>query len=678
MLYHKEIVFYSTKFMRTPFLTFIFILYCLTGCSQNDIHNFHKPGKIPIDSKRWYQLNNTSRNLDKLFNNYQYDKLNNGEGTLLRNYDAYYPVLPGEKISIDSICMFDWEGSNEKTPMTIYAILENREKIPIAVFTGLRYNEWDGPDPKKPTVFALDKPVSHIRYLVINTWGDFPGEIEFYGSYTPPSPVSKAKIKPAPLGNFFGVNAYEWDFESPDNPFKLDPSKLTAIKNFTGIRHYMDWDKLEATKGLYAFNPTYDGNWNYDTIYQWCKAQNITMLACLKTIPQWMQATYPKDQQNNENTPLPYGKDPSDPNSYIEQAKVAFQYAARYGNNKNIDKALLTLATGNNLRTGLGYITYIECDNERDKWWKGRKAYQTGREYAANLSAFYDGNKNKMGPGVGVKNADPSMKVVMGGIARPTTDYVRGMIDWSIEFRGYRPDGSIDLPWDIINYHFYANDASVDPYKKQITGVSPEIAKTDSFADVFIQMAHQYANDMPVWVTEAGYDINAGSPQKAPALNNKTAQETQADWILRTSLLYAQTGIQKVFYYQLNDDNPDNDTRYATSGLMSDGKRRPAADFLYQTNKLFGEYTYKETVNKSPIVDEYTYKNENMYMLVIPDDENRTETYTLDLGKSTYAYIYKPKAGSGNMELVKKKTSNGKIDIEVTETPVFVTSFECK
>ena len=67
-----------------------------------------------------------------------------------------------------------------------------------------------------------------------------------------------------------------------------------------------------------------------------------------------------------------------------------------------------------------------------------------------------------------------------------------------------------------------------------------------------------------------------------------------------------------------------------------------------------------------------------MYMLVIPDDENRTETYTLDLGKSTYAYIYKPKAGSGNMELVKKKTSNGKIDIEVTETPVFVTSFECK
>ena len=65
-------------------------------------------------------------------------------------------------------------------------------------------------------------------------------------------------------------------------------------------------------------------------------------------------------------------------------------------------------------------------------------------------------------------------------------------------------------------------------------------------------------------------------------------------------------------------------------------------------------------------------------MLVIPTEEGRLETYTLDLGKSTEAYIYIPTAGSDNMRLVKKKTKNGKIDIEVTETPVFVTSFESK
>ena len=669
----------ETLIMRIPFLTFILILCCLTGCSQNDTHDFHRPGKITIDPKRWYQLNNTTKGLDELFNGYQYDKLYTGAGTVLDNYDAYYPILAGEKMTIDSICFFDWEGSNEKQPMTIYAILDNWQKIPIAVFTGLRYNAWNGPDPKKPDVFALDKPVTNIRYLVINSWGNFPGEIEFYGPYTSPSPISKAKIKPVPLKNFFGINAFEWDFENPENPRLLDPSRLAAIKKFTGFRHYMDWDKLESTEGRYGFNPAYNGGWNYDTIYQWCKTQNIEVLACLKTIPPWMVATYPKDKQDGENTPLRYGKDPSDPLSYIEQAKVAFQYAARYGNNKKIDRSLLTMEPENNVRVGLSLVSYIECDNERDKWWKGRKAYQTGREYAANLSAFYDGNKNKMGPGVGIKNADPTMKVVMAGQANPTTDYVRGMIDWCKEYRGYKPDGSVDLAWDIINYHFYANDASIDPSKKQTTGVAPETALADSFANEFIQMSYQYAGDMPVWITEAGYDINPNSPQKAPPINDKAAQETEANWILRTSLLYARSGIQKVFYYELYDDNPDNTTKYATSGLINkDRSRRPAADYIFQTNKLFGEYTYKETINKNPIVDRYTYNNTSMYMLVIPDEESRSETYTLDLGKSINAYIYTPTIGSYNMKLVTKKTKNGKIDIEVTETPVFVTTFESK
>ena len=663
--------------MKTSMFTFLLVLYCLTGCSQDDTRDYHQPGKIPIDAGRWYQLNNTSTGLEALFNNRAYDRVNTGYGMILKNYDAYYPILPGEKITIDSIKMFDGEGADAEHPMTIYAILGDWKKLPIAVFTGSRYNEWVGPDPAKPGIYALGKPVADIRYLVINTWGNFPGELEFYGGYTPPTPVSKAVVKHVPLKNFFGINAFEWDFEKPTDPGNLDPARLAAIKNFTGVRHYMDWEKLEGVEGQYAFSPTYNGSWNYDTIYQWCKANKIEVLACLKTIPKWLEKTYPAADQNNENIPMRYGKDPSDPTSYKEQAKVAFQYAARYGNNKNIDRSLLTLKKDNQVRTGLGFISYIECDNERDKWWKGRKAYQTGREYAANLSAFYDGNKNTMGPGVGVKNADPLMKVVMAGLARPSTDYVRGMIDWSKEHRGLRPDGTIDYPWDIINYHFYANDASADPSKKQTTGVSPEEANTGKYADDFIQMAHQYAGDMPVWVTEAGYDINPGSIQKAPAAGNRTALETQAEWILRTSLLYARSGVHKVFYYELYDDNPGKNDRYATSGLMGENKtKRPAADFLYQANKLFGEYTFKETISKNPVADHYTFNSADMYMLVA--DDNNAAVYILDLGSAPYAYVYTPTAGAANMGFEKIKTIKGKAEITVSGTPIFVTTFECK
>ena len=487
-----------------------------------------------------------------------------------------------------------------------------------------------------------------------------------------------------PLKNFFGINAFEWDFEDPANAFALDSTRLSVIKSFTGFRHYMDWEKIEPTEGHYSFCPVHSGGWNYDTIYSWCKSQGIEVLACLKGCPSWLQVSYPVDERDAENVPVRYKRDVSDPESYVEQAKAGFQYAARYGNNKNVDPNLVHVDTlprwtadpANKVEIGLGLINYIECDNERDKWWKGEKAHQTGREYAANLSAFYDGNKNKMGPGVGVKNADPSMKVVMSGLAKASPDYVKEMIEWCKEFRGLKRDGSVDMPWDIINYHYYCNDGD-EAGDHQTAGIAPEISKAEAIANSFIRMSHEYAKDMPVWITEAGYDINQESIQKAIPVNNKSALETEADWILRSSLLYSRCGIQKVFYYELNDDNDKSGSRFATSGFVNHNKtQRPAADFLRQTNRLFGDYAFVTTINNDPVVDKYSFNGLPMFVLVVPDQKDKTARYKLDLGSADTAFIYMPRPGSDHMGLTKKKTTQGKIDITVTETPLFVTAYD--
>ena len=50
-----------------------------------------------------------------------------------------------------------------------------------------------------------------------------------------------------------------------------------------------------------------------------------------------------------------------------------------------------------------------------------------------------------MGKGVGVKNADPNMMVVMAGLSTANPDYVKGMIDWCKEFGGDKADGSVNL-----------------------------------------------------------------------------------------------------------------------------------------------------------------------------------------------------------------------------------------
>ncbi|MVN76985.1 T9SS type A sorting domain-containing protein [Hymenobacter sp. HMF4947] len=643
-------------------------------------------GKIPIDPTRWYSLTNVSNNIAGLFDGSTSTGITPGWGRVIDPYEAYYPLLPDEAISLESLRMYDPGVSNPTNPMTLSVITDKWERITVATFTGARGGQWQGPDPKNPANQKLSSQISNIRYLVLTASWAYPNELELYGSYvagTPlavADPAALARQKQVKLGQEMGVNAFEWDLENPDKPGEIDETRLKGVKNFTGIRHYMDWQKLESTEGGYTFNPVHSGGWNYDVLYERCKKEGIEVLACLKTLPDWMLATYPSDQRDAENVPVRYGKDFADPKSYIEQAKVGFQYIARYGYNTGVpanllrvDQSLRWAGDGvNQVKIGLGYIKYIECDNERDKWWKGRKAYQTGREYAANLSAFYDGHLNTMGAGVGVKNADPSVQVVMGGIASPNPDYVRGMIDWCRQYRGLKADGSVNLCWDIINYHLYSNDEKSSQSGNPTRGAAPEVSEAAQVAQRFVQMAHQYARDMPVWITETGYDTNQGSPLKAIAVGGKSVLQTQADWLLRTALLYARWGVERTFFYQLADDNPNSAVQFSSMGLVNaDRSPKPAADFLRQTTQLLGNFAYQGTLNNDPLVDRYTAGNQTAYSLVIPDEKGRTATYTLNVGTDS-ARIYQPQAGQINMKVTRVRTQGGQLQLTVTETPTFV------
>ncbi|GAB3771194.1 hypothetical protein GCM10028818_09710 [Spirosoma horti] len=645
--------------------------------------------KIPIDASRWYQLNNVSSGLGPLFDGKVTDDIQTGWGKVLSNYDAYYPLQTGESMAIKAIKFYDGNGSNSTAPMRLSIITRDWKRIELAQFQGLEYNAWVGPYPTRSTSgdskFLLDSIVTGARYLVINTTDFWPREIELYGTYQASSATSGAAPKKSPtFKNLLGINGFEWDFYQSGVP-GISAPKMKAIQSFGVIRHYMDWEKLELAEGNYTFNPTHAGGWNYDLMYERCKADGIEVMACLKDMAPWMKATYPADQQGNDNVPVRYGKDFASPLSYIDQAKVAFQYAARYGKNTAVNPALVKVNTAirwtsdppNVVKIGLGLINYIECDNERDKWWRGRKAYQTGREYAANMSAFYDGHKNTMGAGVGVKNADPSMTVVMGGLCSIAngTDYIRGMIDWCKEFRGYKSDGRVDLCWDVINYHLYPDNSSSmqNGSGASARGAAPELSVAAQVVRNVLKLAHEACYDMPVYVSETGYDLHQGSPLRAIPIGSKSVLSTQADWNLRTALLYGREGVDRIDFYQTYDLNLDCPTQFCSMGFMNaDFTRKPTADYFYQAKKLIGEYVFKESISTNPNVDRYERNGQSAYALWIPDEVGRTAQYSLNLGTSSAARIYTPQAGRDTMALQIRPTVNNQVTLTLTETPQFV------
>jgi hypothetical protein len=135
---------------------------------------------------------------------------------------------------------------------------------------------------------------------------------------------------PVPLKNMFGINGYEWNFlENPGSPGDrkhIYEDNMALVKPFSAVRHYLNWNRIETIKGNYTFNPTNNGGWDYDIIYQRCKQDGILVLADLKNIPEWLQNTYPASSRDDDNAPAPYGKSLNDPASYTDQARAAFQF----------------------------------------------------------------------------------------------------------------------------------------------------------------------------------------------------------------------------------------------------------------------------------------------------------------------------------------------------------------
>lgn len=463
--------------------------------------------------------------------------------------------------------------------------------------------------------------------------------------------------------DLLGVNGFEWEY-TMDNSNALDPAKVNLISSFSGFRQYLDWEKIEPKEG--SFDLSF-----YDEIYRKNADLGITTLVCLQIMPRWMRMTYPAYDSSDafsslrDYTPVPNGSSKSLPASYIAMAKAGFQIAARYGVNKSIDINLVKVASyeQNAPKIGLGILKYLECSNEPDKNWRGPNAQQTPEQYAAQLSAFYDGHMGTLGSGVGVKSADPNMKVVMAGIADPNPDFVKRMIEWCKTNRV--KDGKYTLCFDVINYHHYSNEN----WQK---GKAPELSDVGLVADNFVKLSKTHANDTEIWVTECGFDVNPRSTQAVVPIANKTTRQTQADWTLRTSLLYARKGIKRTFFFMLNDVNIDDATQYSSAGLIEKGKRRISGDYLYQAKKLMGDYIYKSTSSHDPAVDLYTLGEKKMYVLTIPDQKDRKADFTLNLGKGVKEVtIYRPQAATDEMN-AQIVAVNEKVVIHVTETPTFV------
>ncbi len=485
-------------------------------------------------------------------------------------------------------------------------------------------------------------------------------EIVVYGTRLAPLPTTKGKPARGPLptmDRLIGVNAFI------DDPVE----RIAPPGGFVREYHPSGWDTEGADHRL-RFQPSGAGGgaWSFDDYYAKLKAAGCEVVPCYQQWPTWMFGAGREDDK-----PLEAKSDPLAPASYVEHARHLFQVAARYGSRK-LDDGELKLAQGQPRRSGLGLLRWIENWNEPDKTWWGRASHFDPYELAAMCSADYDGDQGRLGTGVGVKAADPSLRLALGGLAGLNLDYLKAMKLWSDVHR----NGS--FPSDALNLHHYSSTAGEQGFGKDTVALSPEADHLREKMEAITDWRDANLPGKQVWLTEFGYDTNEGSPLYARPIGKMSALQVQSAWLVRGYLALAAARVDRAAMFMLRDVDSKSTGVFGTCGLVGEkGSWKPKPSFFDVSAlryALKGMRFGAEVPTGRPDVRVYRFDGpkSRAYAVWCPTSEDhRVEGFRLRLPTGSARQIV---LGQGASQGVPRSlaTQKGEAELAVSETPTLV------
>jgi hypothetical protein len=634
--------------------------------------------QIPMDPNNFYQENAAVSDADfSLFTKSSFKPVEVW-GQLYKRYTNHYVFPKAANVVLKQIRLGDGSGSFEDMPFFIVGTKHDGSEVLIFQFRGEGYNT--------ETVYDLPAPLALVKISFTASEQCKPTYIKLFGDYQPVQ-HKFPKLVRYPFGYQTGVNGFSWSWSYNKSLNRGDgfiERSYQVLKMLGSCRIYLDAKELVQERSKYRFKHNWRG-FDLDGLFSRFKADNIFANICLQGSPPYVVDTWPADKRKDSFT-RPYGTDKDEVSSYVELGKVAFQFAARYGRNKNIDLSLIEAddtqpwyETKSQKLVGLDLITLMEIGNELDKWWEGEDANLLGRQFAYYQSAIYDGHKGTLGKNVGIKTADSTMQVTNAGLASTSSDFLMSFVQECKKIRGYNPDGTVDIPVDgYYSFHCYASNGGGQHSEKENSGMCIEQSAVPAQLKRFHEVNYLHLGNRKLVVGESGYDISKNSPLRAepPRDSGLTAYTWQGVLILRTSLFYAKHGLYRNFFFTWKDDGAIDGWQFSSSGITSDSAERqlvlrPSAMYLIQANSFMKDYVWVEQISASPLVDKWQHKHAIVYSLYYATENNQKGTYDLKVpsGKAT-RYVLNEDGETPTTEVLNVKGEM--ISVEVSEKPVFI------
>ena len=361
------------------------------------------------------------------------------------------------------------------------------------------------------------------------------------------------------------------------------------------------------------------------------------------------------------------------PEDYREAAEFYFQLAARYGSVAHPAESLLTA----DKKSGLGLVDAIEVMNEADgdaSWGH----HMTLEQYAALLNAVYDGDQGRLGPGYGIKTADPNMLVSITGVS------------YGVESLKKITEAAGRAPYDIVNIHHYC--WVFDQRWSKWIGVAPEWGGLEKLIRDTVAWRDEAAPGKPIWLTELGWDTLPSDATQA------VTEQDAANFLIRCMILSKYAGADKVFWFYYKDTDDHAEGQFSTSGIYRNQtmlnpepppKLMPKLTYWYfaTLKNLLGPTVYQGRVdagNETIYHFEFKHTDGGQTISVLwycPVYNPRARVappsqvpYEFEVGQSQdRVRVVRPAAGTVEGETVTANWTGEKtLSLELTGTPVFV------
>lgn len=477
-------------------------------------------------------------------------------------------------------------------------------------------------------------------------------EVIFYGhkpdikNSSPDKQVSNPRPSYS-IDQFIGVNANDYS-----NPRYLIP--------FGSLRDPIPLDNYETKNLAEPFGWKVPHKYHPENSHQ--RLTNKVLISVLNLAEQDKAKEVKTEEGNNSESV----------SSFSLISGYSFRFAERFGNIR-VQNSMLRTQEENTPEYSLGIVNYLEAYNKPDP----AKDYRTPYEIAAMASAVYDGHNGIMGKAFGVRQADPSMKVVLPGLNDLTPSYPKAIKFWSDYFR----KGS--FPADVISFHHFCITSSKTGDYNESCGISPEADNLKSKLLELVNWNDQNLPDKEIWLSEFGWDSKKGSPYSAMGHknweNDDDTEELQGIWLVRALLIGAASGLDRMQIYKLKDENEDGPL--STCGLI-DRKGQPKKSWYYVSTLYYALHGLYFTGEKpSGVADVWIYEfsapysGKTVYAIWSPTSDGTQVTgYKVHVEDkpNTSAFQIELKDGMEKGNIKPINLTHGTAKINVTEKPTFI------